>query len=226
MQIGTLPPGARGFDCNRPVTRAVAAAAVQKGYSFAVRYVRRAQAHDYDISAAEILAILGGGLGLMLVQHVAPEGWTPTPALGAEYGTTAAKECRRVGLPSGVSVWCDLEGVARGVPPAEVIGFCNRWHAAVAEAGFRPGLYVGYGAGLSAEQLYRSLRFDGYWGAYNLNREDIPAVRGLQMRQLVARKDEWLPGFDSATMDVDILQTDAKGGTPSVLLPDGWPVVA
>src|SRR5437879_11294103 len=66
-----------------------------------------------------------------------------------------------------------------GTPAAQVIDYCNRWHAAVAGAGYVPGLYVGFHCGLDATQLYRALRFSHYWCAYNLNADEMPIVRGL-----------------------------------------------
>ena len=163
------------------------AAFFKHGYRFCVRYVRRANRHAYDLTHGEAAGLLDAGIGLMIVQHVAPEGWTPTVKDGASYGSTAAAESTNVGVPPGVMVWCDLEGVAPTAPAQQVIDFCNAWHSAVAAAGFVPGLYVGFGAGLSPTQLYRDLRFTHYWSAYNLNADQYPAIRGVQMRQAERR---------------------------------------
>lgn len=219
MRVGTLPDGARGFDANSKITADAARALRAHGYAFAVRYVRRSAVHSYDLSKAEVDTILGAGLGLMIVQHVAPEDWVPTPTMGDLYGHIAAQETLKLGIPAGVTVWCDLEGVKSGTPHADVIGFCNAWYAAVKAAGFDPGLYVGFGAGLTAEELYRTLHFKRYWGAYNLNADGVPAVRGLQMRQLVAKASDLIPGFTNQNLDVDVIKADALGGTPAVLLP-------
>ena len=216
--IGSVPNGTRGFDCNQRITLAMAKAAHAANYRFAVRYVRRNQTHSYDLKIDEILDVLRGGLGLMVVQHVAPENWTPSAALGTTYGKTAAGECRDVGLPHGVSVWLDLEGVETGVPRSAVIGYCTAWYREVLAAGYRPGLYVGWHAGLSAQDLYHALPFSSYWSAYNLNRDMEPAVRGVQMRQSAAQLEDRVAGID-VEFDVDTIHTDAKGGTPSLLLP-------
>jgi hypothetical protein len=221
MIIGHLLDGARGFDANQRITRVQAKDAVAKGFQFVMRYVRRGQANDHDLIAGELAACLYAGLGVGVVQHVAPEGWIPGQNLGAAYGAVAAEECRAIGIPRGlgVSVWCDLEGVKRGVPAADVIAFCNAWHQRVTEAGYHPGLYVGDSCGLTAVQLYRNLRFDAYWSAYNLNRDQIPAVRGVQMRQKVATLEDLVVGLTNQTMDVDVIHADALGGTPTLLLP-------
>jgi hypothetical protein len=82
-------------------------------------------------------------------------------------------------------------------------------------------LYVGYHAGLTPTQLYRSLRFTHYWGAYNLNSDQYPAVRGLQMRQ--SRRTSNLAVSSGIDFQVDTIRADALGGHPTLLAPAGWP---
>ena len=217
--IGTLPAGARGVDANRPITDTNALQFRARGFEFAVRYVRRAQAHPYDLSAQETASILAAGLGLMTVQHVAPPGWTPNEDDGALYGNTAARESVTAGLRLGSTVWCDLEGVQRGTPSGDVIAFCNAWHDAVAALGFLPGLYVGDSCILSPHELYSLLRFESYWSAYNLNSDAMPAVRGVSMKQHVAQRADFIVGFDSQNMDVDVICGDALGSFPVLTLP-------
>lgn len=206
------PP--RGFDCNQHVTPAIARAAVAKGYQFCVRYIRRATAHDYDLNKTEVADILGSGLGLMLVQHYSGEGWRPSAALGSQYGYVAALEAAGM-VPRGTMIWCDLEGVARGVPADVIVAYLKNWYNAVAAAGFVPGLYVGYGCGLTNEELYLRLPFTHYWRAYN--GDNAPTVRGFQMLQHVAKAEDRIPGCD-VEFDVNTIHVDHKGGTPIVLL--------
>lgn len=208
----TAANGIRGFDLNQPVTRAWAKQRRARGDLFVLRYVRRVQRHRYDLSVGEVETILAAGLGLAIVQHVAPPGWVPTQALGEQYGETAADEVAALGLPPGVMVACDLEGVKRGTPAAQVIDFCNEWHLRVAAAGYTPMLYVGYDPGLTASQLYYKLRFTRYWSALNLNRDLYPAVRGVQLRQLE----------ESKYIDADVVQTDKLGSRPIFLAREGW----
>lgn len=222
MAIGTLPDGTRGFDANARVTAPLARAFHDAGYRFAVRYVRRAKRHGFDLTAREVGDLLGAGLGLMIVQHVAPPGWRPDAALGAAYGAIAAQETQAIGVPGGVTLWCDLEGVAAGVPSADVIGFCNAWYTAARAAGYEPGLYVGDSPGLDADQLYRRLRFRRYWAAYNLNRDQYPAVRGVQMLQRAAKHADLVPGCPFQ-FDVDLIEADRKGDRPVLLLPHDAP---
>jgi hypothetical protein len=220
--VFTVPDGVRGFDANQPITATAAAAFHAHGYRFCARYVRRATAHDYDLTTHEAITLLEARLGLMVVQHVAPEGWLPTPHLGTTYGAVAASEARAIGVSAGVTLWCDLEGVAAGAIARDVIDYCNRWHSEVAGAGFVPGLYVGSGAGLNRLQLYRDLRFTHYWGAYNLNAAEVPAVRDLQMKQAVPRAADKVPGVSFPFL-VDSVSADALGGHPTLLAMAGWP---
>src|SRR5437016_2247481 len=127
----------------------------------------------------------------------------------------------RIGIPPGGMVWCDLEGVTVGTPAAQVIDYCYRWHAAVAGAGYVPGLYVGFHCGLDATQLYRALRFSHYWGAYNLNADEMPIVRGLQMKQSLCKPPDAVPGH-TFEFQVDTVRADALGGHPTLVARDGW----
>ena len=182
--VFTALDGVRGFDTAEPVSAKAAAAFHRHGYRFCVRYVRRDKPHASALSAKEAKWLLNAGIGLMLVQYVESDtSWIPSGAKGAANGAVAAAEAEKLGVPFGVTVWCDLEGVKRGTRSQKVIDYCNQWHIAVMSAGYLPGLYVGYHAGLNPTQLYRSLRFSHYWGAYNLNSDQYPAVRGLQLVQ-------------------------------------------
>ncbi|HEX9309497.1 MAG TPA: glycoside hydrolase domain-containing protein, partial [Gemmatimonadaceae bacterium] len=148
--------------------------------------------------------------------------WIPSGTKGAANGAVAAAEAEKLGVPFGVTVWCDLEGVKRGTRSQKVIDYCNQWHIAVMSAGYLPGLYVGYHAGLNPTQLYRSLRFSHYWGAYNLNSDQYPAVRGLQMKQSRHKQSDSVSdsGID---FQVDRISADALGGHPTLLALEGWP---
>jgi hypothetical protein len=220
--VYTAPDGVRGFDADETISPEAAAAFYAYGYRFCLRYVGRLKSNAKDLQPDEAAELLAAGLGLMPVQHVASEAaWTPTPAKGRSYGAFAAEEAARIGIPPGVTIWCDLEGVASGTPAADVARYCNNWHAAVAGAGFVPGLYVGWHAGLTAKRLYYDLRFTHYWGAYNLNADEAPLTRGLQMRQAVRKAADRVPGFDFL-FQTDRVQADALGGHPTLVARDGW----
>jgi hypothetical protein len=124
------------------ITAAAAAAFRAHGYQFVVRYVRRDKVHKHDLTDDEAARILDAGLGLMAVQHVESEdAWTPSAQKGTDNGGTAAEAATKAGLPSGVTLWCDLEGVESGTDAQEVVEYCNNWHSAVPQtlACTRPG---------------------------------------------------------------------------------------
>jgi hypothetical protein len=159
----------------------------------------------------------------MLVQYVESESaWIPAARKGTTNGSVAAREAEKLGVPWGVTIWCDLEGVKVGTPRQQVIDYCNRWHVAVSGAGYVPGLYVGYHPGLSATQLYLTLRFSHYWAAYNLNTDQVPAVRGVQMKQSLRRPADAIPGVH-LDFQVDRISADRLGGRPTLLAAEGWP---
>jgi hypothetical protein len=221
--VFTAPDGLRGFDTAQTVTARAAAAFYSKGYRFCVRYVRRDKPHASALSIKEAKYLLDTGLGLMAVQYVESDSsWNPSAAKGTRNGGIAASEAEKLGIPWGVTVWCDLEGIAPGTPAQRVIDYCNRWHTAISSAGYVPGVYVGWRAGLTRVQLYRSLRFTHYWGAYNLNVDQYPAVRGLQMKQSI-RKPGDSPTGVSLDFQVDRVRTDTLGGRPTLLALKGWP---
>lgn len=188
-----------------------------------MRYVRRDKPHASGLNVTEAKSLLDAGLGLMLVQYVESESaWIPTARKGATNGRVAAAEAEKLGVPWGVTIWCDLEGVKVGTPRQQVIDYCNRWHGAVAGAGYVPGLYVGYHPGLNSTQLYLKLRFAHYWAAYNLNADQFPAVRGVQMKQSLRRPVDKTSGVQ-LDFQVDRVSADKLGGRPTLLALEGWP---
>lgn len=220
MMVGQLPTGTKGFDCNVVLTAATARAFAVRGYRFAVRYVPRVKRHAYDLTRSEVSAIMRAGLSLMVVQHVALPGWKPDGPLGRRYGETAALEADDVGYTVGATLWCDLEEVSREATRREVIEYGNAWYDAVHDAGYEPGLYVGYGAGLGSQDLFHALKFRRYWAAYNLNRDRYPAVRGVQMRQFAATSADRVPGV-SFEFDVNLIGKDAMNSSPKLMLAPG-----
>jgi hypothetical protein len=213
MLSGTIQrgvPGARGFDANTPIGRDAAAQFHARGYRFCLRYVGRTEMASHDLTAREAESILDAGLALMPVQHVLDPGWQPTGNLGGTYGENAARFARQIGFPPGVNVWCDLECVSPGASPQDVVDYCSQWYAAVAEAGYVPGLYVGYEPGLSGGQLYGALKFQHYWAAYNVDGVSRPDPRGWQMIQSVGSGT--IGGITTEAYDANVLQDDGKGG--------------
>ncbi len=217
-KVASATIGQIGFDTASTVTPAAIAAAQQRGYTFAIRYVRRAVPHDGDLTAEEASNILASGLALRAVQYVESEdSWTPSADKGTRNAANGVAYAQSIGLPPGMNLWCDLEGVAAGVAWTEVDAYCRAWYAAVDEAGFVPGLYVGWSPGLNPVQLW-NLPFQHYWRSYNLNDDQVPATRGTQLRQ---KSQSVLPGLDPSTFDEDVVTGDALGGVPVWLAPAG-----
>lgn len=202
--------GAHGFDASTTISRAKAIALKQAGFAFAIRYLtRKAAPPPGDLSKAEVAAILDAGLALMAVQHVeSVTSWVPTPAKGIEYGANAAAHAKAVNLPAGTAVFVDLEGVSPAVPPADIIAYCNNWHAQVQAAGYAPGIYVGANCGLSSDQLYHQLKMKYYWKSGS----HVPPIpyRGYCMVQTIIQNDV-VAGIG---IDRDVITPDAFGVTP------------
>jgi hypothetical protein len=202
--IQKAAPGLLGFDVNSPLTASEALSFKNAGYSFCIRYIPRTAALiQGNLTSTEALGILNAGLALMPVQHVALPGWKPNTNLGTIYGNYAATYASQVvGLPPGLNVWCDLEGVAAGTSTNDVIAYCQAWYYAVHIAGYIPGIYVGYDTMLSPEQLYDDISFQHYWRAYN---GPQVATRGFQ---LIQKTEVTLNGI---TVDPDLTQNDDLG---------------
>ncbi len=215
---GTVQPagsGLSGFDSNTIISAAVAQEFKNGGYDFCIRYLaRNAGQGSGDLSNTEAINILNAGLALMAVQHVQanyPPGWTPTGSLGTTYGTNAASNAKSVGLPAGMNIWCDLEGVVPTTSATDVIAYCQAWYTAVAAAGYVPGIYVGADCVLSGSQLYSNLSFQHYWKSMS----NVPAIpnRGYQMVQHAPQT------VNGIGIDPDTTQTDDKGDTVLWLQP-------
>lgn len=214
--------GWRGFDANTRVLAGEAMAFAAHGYRFAVRYVRRDQPHSFDLTADELRDILGAGLALMVVQHVeSATSWTPSSEKGFRYGHVAAQSAHEAGYENGCTLWLDLEGVSSYTGAAVTIAYANSWFDVVKSAGYEPGIYIGWHCGLTAKQLYRDLKFSHYWGAYNLNADEAPAIRGLCMHQRAAKRAD-IPAGITYQIDTDLITADNLGGLPTLMVPPEW----
>jgi hypothetical protein len=213
--IAAATPGAQGFDSDTIIGPNLAPVLAGTGFQFAIRYLSRiTPQNNGDLSAAEISAITGAGLALMAVQHVARPGWAPTIALGGAYGYVAATNAAAIGLPPGMTLWLDLEGVAPYASRADTIAYCNTWAGAVAAAGYDPGVYVGANQPLTGDDLYWRLRLARYWKSAS-RVPDIP-YRGYCMAQSLAPSP-----VDGIDLDRNVIMADAFGGLPSWLAPAG-----
>src|SRR5256885_15833756 len=95
--VFTVPDGVRGFDANLIIPPNAAAAFIQRGYRFCVRYVRRQTVHDFDLTPDEADGLIGAGPGLMVGQHVeSGTAWNPTPPKGAADGGVGPTRRRQI----------------------------------------------------------------------------------------------------------------------------------
>lgn len=208
-------PALQGFDTTARVTPSAARAFRSQGFAFCIRYLSRtAPRAEGDLSATEAEDILGGGLSLMAIQHASRARWIPTAALGAQYGQAARENAQSVGLPSGMNIWLDLEGVRAGVAGEEVIAYCNAWFDAVTTAKYRPGIYIGSECGLSDHELFWRLKTQHYWRSGS----QIPDVphRGYQIIQRISPAPDIVNGI---AIDRDVSLKDELQGTPFWLSP-------
>lgn len=212
-------PGAQGLDTDTKLVAASAGQLFGAGFQFAVRYLSRTTPQNFgDLGSTEAETILGAGLALMAVQHCPLAGWAPTAVLGGSYGQTAALNATTIGLPIGVSLWLDLEGVAGYATAANTIAYVNAWAGEVADAGFLPGLYVGANQPLTGDELYWRLKVSRYWRSAS-KVPDIP-YRGYCMAQALMPSPVSEGANGDISIDRDVIMADAFGGVPFWLARD------
>jgi hypothetical protein len=197
---------ALGFDTDTQLTAVTAAGLRAAGMTFAIRYLSIGAAEAGDLTPGEVGAILGAGLALMAVQHVRYPNWMPSAVLGATDGRSAVANARACDFPAGATIWCDSEGQAGGA--TATIEYINAWAGAVKDGGYDPGLYVGAGTPLDAQELY-ALDVDRYWKSFS---QVYEPTCGWSMIQLYREIE-----LAGVTVDVDVVQYDYKMRVPNWL---------
>jgi hypothetical protein len=100
----------------------------------------------------EMSAALNAGLGVMGVTLA-----------GACDGQESAREAQKLGLPAGVTLFLDLEGMkAFHADPVALRSTLDGWARAVVAAGYVAGLYVAPPQPLTSDELYE-MPFTRYW---------------------------------------------------------------
>ena len=212
MKAQQATDGMVGCDVNQPLTGAQAKELYDAGMRFIGRYLPRTAASVKGcLTQPEIQAILSIGLAVLPVQHVMPDGWHPDASLGQMYGEYAATYAEQIGIPAGVNIFLDLEGVSSGSLSSDIIAYANAWYDAVSSKGFVPGVYVGWSNGLTPGQLYSDLKFKNYWCAYNYT--DGVVTRGFQIIQRTAKV------LNGISYDPNTVTADNKGSLPMFLFP-------
>jgi hypothetical protein len=194
--------GARGFD-SLAFSEGVGAAATMRalGLDYFVGYLG-------VVSPARVVEATSCGLGFMAV------------TLAGRYdGAQAVAQCRALGLPSGVTVWLDLEGqTAFKADPVKLAATVNAWADAVASAGFMPGLYVGSPQPFTSVELF-ALRVVRYWHGQGSARD--------RQNELAEPTCGWCMAQDFPSVnwrkapvlvDVDHVSQDYRGRVPAMAM--------
>ncbi|WKV08213.1 DUF1906 domain-containing protein [Thermoanaerobacterium sp. CMT5567-10] len=202
----------KGFDTCTPLSLEKAKEFKNAGYDFCIRYVSLSNNRTGDITTKEANNIINAGLALGIVQHVRYPGWKPSASLGQSDAQMALNHLAQVGIPKGITVYVDLEGVASGTSASDIIAYANTWHDVIEQAGYIPGIYVGANSYLTGSQLYNSLKFQHYWKSLSI----VPnvVVRGYEMVQL--RQINQL----GVLIDEDVVYGDNLGNTPIFIFPN------
>ena len=144
----------------------------------------------------------------MAVQHVMYAGWNPTSQLGESNGNSVALNAAAAGLPEGITIWLDLEGISPVSTSADVVAYCNAWFTIVNAAGYRTGLYVGANSILTSQQLYDNLNVSAYWQSGSI--VPMVSVRGYCMIQTISNSYK----IAGVSYDQDVIQPDNLGNLP------------
>jgi hypothetical protein len=159
------------------------------------------------MNAFRLSAVLAAGLAFM-----------PVTTAG-EYEDGAADEItqlKALGIPSGCTVWLDLEGQkAFHSDPSTLLAKLRAWAQAIAAAGYMPGLYVGVPQPLTSEELYQ-LPFVRYWRGQGSIRDRNNALAepscGWCMTQMFPQHMR-----AGVLVDDDIVGQDYRGRVPAWL---------
>jgi len=205
MIVNQVHVGARGADSlpfSMGGTAEQARALKAAGYDFLVGYLG-------SMNPARLKYVLDAGLGFMPV------------TFAGEYEDGANDEIaqlRALGVPAGVSVWLDLEGMrAWKSDPKQLIAKIDAWADAVAAGGWMPCLYVGAPQPLTSAELHK-LHVVRYWRGQGRCVDRTGALaeptNGWCMTQM----------FPSVTrggvlIDANIVGQDYRGRVPSMLVP-------
>jgi hypothetical protein len=205
VQTATFP--SFGIDTVLELDTAACRFLAMHGYNFVVRYLG-------GLTPAELAKIMCSGLAMMPVTRSHKPGWVPSAELGDADGVASLCHLNGLGLAGLPStVWLDFEQCAG--PASAAIDWANAWSLRLTRAGYEAGLYVGSGAGLSSEQLWKLPHFTRYWRSCSIVPE--PANRGFCMFQLKPPNIQLAPGL---IVDVDVICEDWRGGKPKWVVGD------
>lgn len=215
-EVRNVPPALRGIDTDRRLNTADLLGLRALGFQFVLRYVPLTTPPppaEKNITFAEGLDIINAGFGLMLLQ-TAPDPFFQSPngpvadAINRSIAAVANAQIAgyKPGASPGASLFLDVENVPAGTPANDVIAYCTTWAASVRNGGYAPGLYLGAGSQLNANQL-AALPFEHFWKSGS--NVPTPTGRGFVLIQDFPF-DVDLPGV-SVPVDTNTSQNDLQG---------------
>lgn len=190
---------ARGCDTIATITPKYAAWLKANGYDYVCRYLG-------GVTPKELADILGAGLAFMPVCYAGRFG-----------GPKELAALRALGLPSGVTSWCDVEGVT--MPAADLITVLNARSTIVRAGSFDPGGYFGFDPELTGLEM-GALVIDRYWKAMSkiVGRDNLVAEPTSPHGPIGWCHMQLNPGNvirGGVKIDVDIIQEDFRGRVPT-----------
>lgn len=208
LGIAAAATAVLGFDTATPVESQTASEMRARGFSFCARYLSRTASATPPSGLGAALCedearwLLAAGLAIVPVQFGLST-LMPSASTGTDVGAAAACNAAVLGIPTGVTLWCDLEWKPDVRPdPESTIEYANAWHDAVVAVGYGAGLYVGPNVPLGGQQL-GDLAFRSYWKSASA--VPWPTPRGFQLVQ--GRSFT----IDGLLVDPDIAAIDAEG---------------
>ena len=197
--------GSKGFDTIAHIDAVAAKRLKSAGMDYAVRYLG-------SLTSTELDGMLEAGLKVMPVTYGMKAGTPLNGELGKKFGNSSVLHCKNAGIPVNTTVWLDLED-ARGTAQ-EVSDFVNQWAFIVKDAGFMPGLYVGFNAVLTSAELY-ALGVVRYWNSLSKETDAQGKLAepncGWCMIQLYPPNQQCV----GVQIDYDVIQADYKGRVPN-----------
>lgn len=215
MKVVNVPCGAVLADMLSPLTPQIAFAlssfvlpGTRTRLTGVIRYCE-------NITPSELAGILSTGLGVTLVGESRANGWIPSAISGSADGLREVTKVRSLGIPNGITIGCDLEGI--GGTAQDTIDYCRAWCDVVQPAQDIAMAYVGEDVPLTAEQLYQ-LPFTRYW--HSLSEVSNVSNVGYCLIQLFPTLNLGLP-TGALAVDLDVVQQDKRGRVPTMVVENG-----
>lgn len=193
MKSAVPSVGARLTDSVSSISAAQAKVIAPLGIDGCIRYLG-------SVTPSEVQGILAAGLGFLPVTYA-----------DQFDGAKAVSQVKALGLPVGVTVFLDLEGIG-AVTPASLIAQVNGWATQIKNALYIPGLYVGANSILNSQELY-GLGVERYWKGLSriVDRNGLLAEPecGWCMLQLFPTTTR-----GGISVDIDVVQSDFQNRLP------------